>query len=89
MRLISLYLIPFQDVFSGGGTITETSCLLVCNVAASLYFSYQYVNYSAMPAMPGSKVFTNSPLVHEARYVACGLASTQLVLTIFVFTGRE
>jgi NADH dehydrogenase/NADH:ubiquinone oxidoreductase subunit G len=23
----------------------------------------------AMPAMPGSKVFTNTPMVHEARYV--------------------
>jgi hypothetical protein len=25
--------------------------------------------YSAMPAMPGAKVFTNTPIVHEARSV--------------------
>ncbi|KAJ9099005.1 NADH dehydrogenase (ubiquinone) 78K chain precursor, 5-prime end [Naganishia adeliensis] len=33
----------------------------------------------AMPAMPGSKVFTNTPLVHKARYVD----SKQAVLGLF------
>jgi NADH dehydrogenase (ubiquinone) Fe-S protein 1 len=27
------------------------------------------VIFSAMPAMPGAKVFTNTPMVHEARSV--------------------
>src|SRR5271156_3241557 len=38
-----------------------------------------------MPAMPGSKVWTNTPLVHEARWVplAC---SVNLML---IYTNRE
>lgn len=34
------------------------------SLVAKLFFS------SAMPAMPGAKVWTNTPLVHEARYVS-------------------
>ena len=50
-----------------------------------VFFHYQlpvtHIHASAMPAMPGSKVFTNTPLVHEARYVTVS-TSPCVVLTL-------
>ena len=42
-----------------------------------------------MPAMPGAKVWTNTPLVHEARYVSLGTLFLSHVLDLLLQGRRD
>ena len=55
-----------QYVLGRGRAITKTRGLLVSESLVS-EAAYRNLRRSAMPAMPGAKVWTNTPLVHEAR----------------------
>lgn len=74
-------------MFGGGRTVTKTSGFMV-SIFTLLERRFEVlIALSAMPAMPGAKVWTNTPLVHEARYVPT-LRHDRSELT-FHFSRRE
>lgn len=56
-----------QNVLGRGRTLSKARGVMVDFLVQNV--DSMLTRNSAMPAMPGSKVFTNTPLVHEARFV--------------------